>query len=177
MDGGAIVHRQNLSDSILIFDQHRAFLPATPQASLRSTQLAKSWYMGMFQVPYAAELALKPGSPMWQAMMRGLPPESVAHYTSRAKEPGALTAMLRWYRALPLDIVRPSVPMHRVRLPTLYVWGRRDPALGEAADLATAKYVTGPYTFVALPDHGHWLPERAASELLPILTEHLTAWS
>ena len=36
MDGGAIVHRQNLSDSILIFEQHRAFLPGTPQASLRS---------------------------------------------------------------------------------------------------------------------------------------------
>ena len=36
MDGGAIVHRQNLSDSILIFEQHRAFLPGTPQASLRN---------------------------------------------------------------------------------------------------------------------------------------------
>lgn len=36
MDGGAIVHRQNLSDSILIFEQHRMFLPGTPQASLRT---------------------------------------------------------------------------------------------------------------------------------------------
>ena len=36
MDGGAIVHRQNLSDSILVFEQHRAFLPGAPQASLRS---------------------------------------------------------------------------------------------------------------------------------------------
>ena len=36
MDGGAIIHRQNLSDSILVFEQHRAFLPGAPQASLRS---------------------------------------------------------------------------------------------------------------------------------------------
>lgn len=36
MDGGATVHRQNLSDSILIFEQHRVFLPGTAQASLRS---------------------------------------------------------------------------------------------------------------------------------------------
>jgi molybdenum transport protein len=36
MDGGAIVHRQNLSDSILIFEQHRVFLPVAPQASLRN---------------------------------------------------------------------------------------------------------------------------------------------
>ena len=150
---------------------------AMSQAALRSTQLAKSWYMGLFQVPYAAEVALSPGGPLWQGVMRGLPADSVAHYTDRARQPGALTAMLRWYRALPLDIARPSVPSHRVRLPTLYVWGRRDPALGEAAALATAKFVTGPYTFVALPDHGHWLPEQAAPELLPILTEHLMAWS
>ena len=32
IDGGAIVHRQNLSDSILIFEQHRAFFLCTPQA-------------------------------------------------------------------------------------------------------------------------------------------------
>ena len=36
MNGGAIVHRQNLSDSILIFEQHRAFLPGAPQTSLRN---------------------------------------------------------------------------------------------------------------------------------------------
>ena len=36
MNGGAIIHRQNLSDSILIFDQHRAFLPGEQQTSLRN---------------------------------------------------------------------------------------------------------------------------------------------
>ena len=35
MNGGAMVHRQNLSDSILVFEQHRAFLPGDPQGSLR----------------------------------------------------------------------------------------------------------------------------------------------
>ena len=35
MNGGAMVHRQNLSDSILVFEQHRAFLPGEPQGSLR----------------------------------------------------------------------------------------------------------------------------------------------
>ena len=36
MNGGATVHRQNLSDSILVFEQHRVFLPGAAQASLRS---------------------------------------------------------------------------------------------------------------------------------------------
>ena len=129
--------------------------------------------MGLFQVPGLAEHLLRPGRPMWSAIMRGLPAEAVAEYSAKAAEPGALTAMLRWYRALPRDAVRPSVPMHRITVPTLYVWGARDPALGAAAAAATADYVTGPYTFVELPEHGHWLPELATDDVLPLLLEHL----
>lgn len=150
---------------------------AMQRAMLRSTQGLRSWYMGLFQVPGLAEQLLRPGRPMWSAIMRGLPEDSIQRYTERASEPGALTAMLRWYRALPLDVVRPSVAMHRITVPTLYVWGRRDPALGESGALATADYVTGPYTFVALPDHGHWLPERATDEVLPLLLDHIAAHS
>ena len=36
MNGGAMVHRQNLSDSILVFAQHRVFLPGEAQLSLRN---------------------------------------------------------------------------------------------------------------------------------------------
>lgn len=35
INGGAMVHRQNLSDSILIFEQHRNFLPCGAQASMQ----------------------------------------------------------------------------------------------------------------------------------------------
>lgn len=146
---------------------------AITKVAWRSTQLLKSWYMGMFQVPHAAEWLMAPGRPAWRALMRGLPPESVARYTDRASQPGALSAMLKWYRALPLDAVRPSVQWHRIRMPTLYVWGRRDPALGEAAALETERFVAAEYTFVALPGEGHWLPERASARILPLLLDHL----
>jgi pimeloyl-ACP methyl ester carboxylesterase len=55
----------------------------------------------------------------------------------------------------------------------LYIWGERDPALGAVAAHATAELVSGAYTFVALPGQGHWLPERAAAEVEPLLLEHL----
>lgn len=45
-----------------------------------------------------------------------------------------------------------------VRVPTTYVWGRRDPALGRAAAERTRDHVSGDYLFVEL-DAGHWLPE------------------
>lgn len=148
---------------------------ALKRAMVRSKQGLKSWYMGLFQVPFLAEQALKPGQPMWSSVMRGLPADSVARYTANASEPGALTAMLNWYRALPRDVIRPSVQIHRIKVPTLYVWGRRDPALGEAGAVATAEFVTGPYTFVALPRQGHWLPERAVAEVTEALLAHLGA--
>lgn len=140
------------------------------RAFTRTTQGLRSWYMGMFQVPVLAEQVLKPGRPFWSAVMRGLPSESVAHYSERANEPGALTAMLRWYRALPRDM-GPAVPRDAsTSVPTLYIWGRNDPALGEGAALLDGRLVsTGPYTFVALPGQGHWLPERAPEEVLPLL--------
>ncbi len=146
---------------------------AMRRAMIRSTQGLKSWYMGLFQVPFLAEQLLAPGRPMWRALTRGLPSDSVTRYTDNASAPGALTAMLNWYRALPRDMVKSSVPMHRIKVPTLYIWGRRDPALGEVGALATADYVSGPYEFIALPDAGHWLPERAVDEVAAALLDHL----
>mgnify|MGYP001817464778 CR=1 FL=1 len=40
--------------------------------------------------------------------------------------------------------------------------------------LATADYVSGPYEFIALPDAGHWLPERAVDEVAAALLDHLS---
>ncbi|MCB9413541.1 MAG: alpha/beta fold hydrolase [Actinobacteria bacterium] len=149
---------------------------AMQRAMIRSTQGLKSWYMGLFQVPHLAETLLAPSRPMWRAVMRGLPADSVARYTANVAEPGALTAMLNWYRAMPRDVVKPSLPMHRIEVPTLYIWGRRDPALGEAGALATADYVTGPYEFVILPDAGHWLPEQAVDDVSAALLDHLATY-
>lgn len=35
LNGGAVIHRQNLSDSVLVFEQHRAFLPDAARSSMR----------------------------------------------------------------------------------------------------------------------------------------------
>lgn len=152
---------------------------AMTKVALRSTQLLHSWYMGLFQVPLLSTATLTPSGPFWRAALKGLPADKKARYTERARQPGALSAMLKWYRALPLDIARPSVDWHRISVPTLYIWGERDPALGRAAAEATQAYVTGPYTFLPLAGVGHWVPESAPKKvlaaLLPHLGEHPTA--
>ena len=85
----------------------------------------------------------------------GLPADRVEAYAAAMAEPGALTGALNWYRGIPFSA---RTPIGAVRVPTSYIWGRHDFALGRPAAELTASYVTGPYAFVEL-DSGHWLPE------------------
>jgi pimeloyl-ACP methyl ester carboxylesterase len=56
-----------------------------------------------------------------------VPDEQVSRNLQRLLEPGALTATLNWYRALDLD-----TRIGHVCVPTLYVWGDEDMALGRS---------------------------------------------
>ncbi|HEX8666975.1 MAG TPA: alpha/beta hydrolase [Allosphingosinicella sp.] len=68
-----------------------------------------------------------------------LPVEERQRYLDEWKEPGTLTAMLNWYRASKLDVPLPGAeakaplwthaPFPKLRMPTLVVWGMKDPAL------------------------------------------------
>lgn len=129
--------------------------PAAMAASLvTGGQALRSWYMGLFQLPVLPELLV--GHLLRRSLADiGLPAPYVEAYARRMAEPGALTGSLNWYRGLPFS-GRPAVGP--VRVPTTYVWGKHDPALGRAAAERTQAYVRAPYRFVEL-DAGHWLPE------------------
>lgn len=68
-----------------------------------------------------------------------LPAEERQHYLDDWKQPGALTAMLNWYRASALEVPSPGedgkapswthAPFPKLAMPTLVVWGLKDPAL------------------------------------------------
>ncbi|MDH4158691.1 MAG: alpha/beta fold hydrolase [Actinomycetota bacterium] len=147
--------------------------PAAFKGAAWRGQALRSWYMGLFQIRGAAERVFRPGSPLWRQFMKGLPLEAAEHYAQRMSESGALTGALSWYRALPLDLRQASVRVGRIAVPTLYVWGARDPALGRTAAETTHRFVAGDYRFEALPTAGHWLPEAHADEVMPLLLEHL----
>lgn len=146
---------------------------AMRDAFLHSTQLLKSYYMALLQVPGLGEKLLEPGGPMFRALSRGLPPEKAEYYADRMRDRGARVGALNWYRGMARDMVRPSLRLRRISVPTLYVWGARDPALGRHAAEATAKFVSGEYEFRVLEHAGHWLPERAPDEVVDALLPHL----
>lgn len=117
-------------------------------------QLTHSSYMVFFQLPWLAEQAV--GRSMERMLLSsGVPRAEAERYAGRMREPGALTGALGWYRGLRYS----SGALHRCRVPTTFVWGRHDPALGRQAAEATGAMVLGDYRFVEV-DEGHWLPER-----------------
>ena len=138
--------------------------PAAMRADLMRGQGLRSAYMVAFQLPVLPELAVSlAGGRAFAAGLRrsGLTAERAAHYTSRMREPGAMSAALGWYRSIPASAGHGA---GRVKVPTAYVVGRRDPFFSSGSVRRTAELVTGPYRVVEL-DEGHWLPENRAKDV------------
>jgi pimeloyl-ACP methyl ester carboxylesterase len=134
-------------------------------------QKQRSRYISFFRMPGGAAEAYFQADhyQRLRAVYQHMVPESLVNdYIRRLSEPDALTAALNWYRALDMNLC-----VGDVAVPTLYVWSTQDLALGEAAAIATAEYVTGPYRFEKLEGRSHWLLEEAPDEISRLMLEHL----
>jgi pimeloyl-ACP methyl ester carboxylesterase len=146
---------------------------AMAKAMVTSDQALRSYYMALFQVPRLPErlLLAGDGAALRRMLHRGgLPDDAVEHYVARMREPGALSAALGWYRALPWS-GRDAVG--KVRVPTLHVWSTGDAFLGRAATEATAPFVDAPYRLEVLDDVTHWIPELAPDRVAELITAHV----
>jgi pimeloyl-ACP methyl ester carboxylesterase len=146
---------------------------AMAKVMVTSDQALRSSYLLAFQLPFLPErLLLSRGGTPLRRLLRGggLSREAATHYVSRMREPGALRAMLGWYRALPLS-GRDRVGA--VRVPTLHVWSTGDTFLGRAGIDATAGFVDAPYRLEVLEGVSHWIPELAAERIAELVTSHV----
>ena len=141
------------------------------RALRRPGQLLRSWYIGFFQVPLLPELLLRRNDAelVGRLMLESssdranFPAELVQAVRENAAQPGTLTAMLNWYRAL----VRGGGLARQLRLgfpiietPTLMMWGDKDTALGLRTTWGTARYVRT-LNFVRLRGVSHWVQQDA----------------
>jgi pimeloyl-ACP methyl ester carboxylesterase len=97
-----------------------------------------------------------------------VPDHLVEAHVGLLSDRAALTGALSWYRAVgPRSRPWQEVFAQRfcqlppVAVPTTYIRGARDTALGRAAAERCAEHVSGDYRYVELPDVGHWVPEQA----------------
>jgi epoxide hydrolase 4 len=144
--------------------------PKIAEKGLRTRrQLAKSWYVFFFQLPLIPEWALaRNGHEAIGRVFRGMavdksrfPDEVLCVYRETVAEPGALTAMLNYYRALIRgyrDNRRRGAPS--IAVPTLMIWGEVDAALGKELTFGTEQYVSD-LTLRYLPNVSHWVQQEA----------------
>ncbi|KAJ1684419.1 hypothetical protein LUZ63_020174 [Rhynchospora breviuscula] len=148
-----------------------------PQAFVRAlrtpSQLAKSWYMGFFQLPWLPERAMS--SPAVSRRMLGrIGMDRAAHERFRREivQGGALHGGICWYRALPLE--NPRGLGRRVTVPTTFVWSDADGALGRTGAELTAEYVdAATYRFEVLEGVSHWIPEQEPRRLAEIVLDRV----
>jgi pimeloyl-ACP methyl ester carboxylesterase len=158
-------HPERVSTLTAISVPHPA---AFLEALVRSDQAVRSTYIALFQVPWLPEAVLR--HTLYPTLIRsGLPDVDAARYCD-AMAAGALTGALHWYRALPLSGTPPRSA--RISVPTTYIWGRRDFALGRVAAVRTEAHVAADYKFVDL-DAGHWLPETRPAEVAAAILDRV----
>jgi pimeloyl-ACP methyl ester carboxylesterase len=148
---------------------------AMAKALVTSDQALRSYYIALFQLPVLPERALLAvgGEPLRRMFLRSdLPPDVAEHYLARMREPGALSAAIAWYRALPLDV---RDPVGQVRVPTLHVWSTGDAFLGRTAIEQTRRFIDAPYRLEVLEGVSHWIPELAPGRVAELVTQHVRA--
>jgi pimeloyl-ACP methyl ester carboxylesterase len=98
-------------------------------------QIARSWYIGLFQVPILPELILgarnyEPLAALLRAALPGgISEEEIGYYREAWARPGALSAAINWYRELTRSIGPLAIRDTTVRLPVRLIWGEPDVAL------------------------------------------------
>lgn len=106
---------------------------AMPRVLMKNPlQWMKSSYMAFFQLPNLPEklMAANDYASMQQAMEASAKPgafsaEELEQYRQAWNEPGALTGMLNWYRALRKGSLT-QMPATRIRVPVRILWGVGD---------------------------------------------------
>lgn len=132
------------------------------------SQARKSAYVGFFQAPVLPELVLSARD--HAAMRRALTgsartgtftPADLDVYAREWARPGALRAMLDWYRGLTRAPC--SMRGRRITVPTQMIWGARDRFLEQGLVEASLAYCDDGRAEI-VPDATHWVhleePER-----------------
>jgi len=166
--GGAIAwnfayaHSEMLERLIILNLPHPAKFAEgfrTPQ------QLVRSSYMFFFQLPWLPELLLQASD--YQAIemaFKGMAVNKnvftqadIDAYKKAVAKPGALTAMLNYYRNIfEQKILNPNKGV--LEVPTLMIWGEKDTALGKELSYGTEAYVRD-FQIKYIANCSHWLQQ------------------
>ncbi len=144
-------------------------------------QRRRSWYMAAFQLPWLPEAVMTAGraKAVEQAFLgmaadrSAFPPQVLDVYRDNAVKPGAMKAMIDYYRA---NVGRggPAREWPRIQTPTLMIWGEADTALGLELTEGYGPLVDD-FTLERLPGVSHWVQQEAPDAVNARLSGWLAA--
>jgi pimeloyl-ACP methyl ester carboxylesterase len=152
--------------------------PAVWRAAMEHdpVQRKASWYVRAFQLPWLPEALMRSGN--FRALIGALreakaplSDEDAECYRAAWRQPGALTGMVNWYRAILRHQFAPIAP-GSIRVPVQIIWGQQDryalPALAEAS-----KALCADARLVFLPEATHWVAQDAPEHVNALLLDFL----
>lgn len=157
--------------------------PMTRELRGNPAQRKRSWYAYFFQIPVLPEKLLGRNRAERIARMFSegtvnsgrVSADEAEVFAANARQPGALRAMINYYRALVLGggaRRQSSMGFPAIEVPTLLIWGEQDVALCKETTFGTETWVH-PLTIRYLPNASHWVqqdePERVNSMLVAFL--------
>ena len=141
-------------------------------------QMRRSWYAYFFQLPWLPEMGMRTND--WRGAVRSLRDSGLVHtftnediekYKEAWSQPGAMTAMINWYRAAARYPFWIPGEM-RIRVPTLMLWGMKDAALTHRMARPSMDYVDEG-NLILFPEATHWVQRDAPEEVNHYLLDFL----
>jgi pimeloyl-ACP methyl ester carboxylesterase len=138
-------------------------------------QTLRSWYIFFFQLPFLPEaffsaFHFRVGA---RSLARSSRPgtfseDDLAQYRAAWSQPGALTAMINWYRALFRH--RTEFPDRTVHVPTRILWGERDAFLLPEMAHESLNYCAKGEVFT-FAEATHWLQHEEPARVSELLID------
>lgn len=149
------------------------------RALFTSRQGLASWYVMVFQLPFIPErifVGSRGGADGLSRFLkaRGQTLEFAERDAKAMAAPGAFTAAVNWYRAMPLNrFVR--LMRTKIVVPVMHVFSDGDAFLTLQGAQASGRSVSGEYRFATLRGVSHWMLDESPGAVTELLLDWFDA--
>jgi epoxide hydrolase 4 len=169
----ALLHPQRIAKLVVINVPHPSVMRRFMMK--RARQMLRSWYIFFFQLPWlpealfsACDFHVGERSLVRSSRPDTFSPEDLAQYRAAWSQPGALTGMINWYRAL--FRFRTKFPDRTVHVPTRILWGERDAFLLPEMAQESLRYCADAELFT-FANASHWLQHEEPARVSELLID------
>lgn len=138
-------------------------------------QRRMSKYVRAFQWPYLPEIKIRKNDfKLFRKLWKNSEPDEIEDYLKVFRNRKQLTATLNYYRSNYKQLKKAANDhiLGNIYVPTLFIWGHKDMAIGPVAVKNSHQYIKNDYEFIEL-DSGHWLIQTNFQELKEAIKKHL----